>query len=74
MILVSNAQYLLRILLLQVTLVALHHLPTIQIILLLATELGYLLHLTARYMGNKHLNSLRFFVPHVLESLFVVAI
>lgn len=74
MILISNAQYLLRILILHIILVSLHHLPLIQSIFLVIAELAYLVHLVARFMGNKHLNSVRFFIPHVFESVFVLAI
>ena len=74
MILISNAQYLLRILVLHVILVSLHHLPLVQIILLVITELAYVIHLIGRFLSNKHLNSVRFFIPHVLESAFVLAI
>lgn len=74
MILISNAQYLLRILILHIILVTLYHLPLIQILFLAIAELAYLIHLVARFLGNKHLNSVRFFIPHVLESVFVLAI
>ena len=74
MILISNAQYLLRILMLHIILVSMHHLPLLQSILLVITEMTYVIHLVCRFLSNKHLNSVRFFIPHVLESLFVLAI
>jgi hypothetical protein len=72
LILVTNYIYLLRVLAIHLLLMALPYAAMVQILLLITVEASYLLNLTLRYMKVKHLKSLRFLIPKVVQSIFVL--
>jgi hypothetical protein len=74
LILVNNYIYLLRVLALHLVFIALPHAAYVQSIALLAIEIAYFLNLSIRYFKKKHLRSVRFFIPKVVQSIFLLSI
>ena len=72
MILVSNYTFLLRLLCIHLLLVGFVQMPGIQLFLLISVESYYLAVSVTKYLRKKHLRSLRFLIPKVGQSAFLL--
>lgn len=71
-ILVSNYTFLLRLLGIHLILVGLVHGSEIQVMFLIVLELTYFGISLSKYLSKKHLRSIRFLIPKVIQSLFLL--
>ena len=71
-IMISNFTFLLRVLCINLIIVALWNLPVLQLAALLIVERFYLSNILQKYRKKKHLKSLWYLYPKIIQSAFIL--
>lgn len=73
-VLITNYSLLIKLLIMEIILVGLVHNSQVQLSLLLLLESIYLIYSITKYIQAKHLRSIRFLIPKVIQSLVFIGV